>query len=291
MFLITISCIALCIFLFSMDMSWDNMISGCRNELVFEGRNKSYGAYALRREHHMNVFYALLLSVGLIGGGMLAVRFLGGDFQSKISPASSPVILDVMIDIPPAEKKPERKEKTEAGIQRSASAASSGSVSAETEIVEHGDEQQPSSESSGADGDAPSDLIQPYDPGSDGGGNSSLREVGGEATAKKRHTFVKNMPEFPGGMEELIRYVQSHVKYTDYELMHNVGGTMYVSFTVFQDGHVGEIIVERGIPYGDRLEKRVIRVLAGMPVWKPGDNGDEPLPVIMKMPVKFELRQ
>lgn len=176
-------------------------------------------------------------------------------------------------------------------MARAASAPASGNTSDQVEVVESGGDPGNIASAAAGDGEGPADLVQPYDPGSEGGGDGDDDTGKGKTGHQKRHVWVMNMPEFPGGTEELIRYVQSRVKYTDYELMHNVGGTMYMSFTVFPDGSVGEISVERGIPYGDRLEKRVTRVLLEMPRWKPGDNGEEPLPVIMKMPLKFELRQ
>lgn len=287
MFLLIISSVALLIFLFSMDLSWANLISNRRNDLVFEGRNQNYGAYVLRREHHVNVFYALLLSVGLIGGGMYVLQFLVRKAESVIS---VPDVVDIgpITNINPTKIKPDLPDKPDRGTARASAAASGGSLNNEVTVVEQGAQSTATADPQGGGGDGPSDLIQPYDPGSEGGGNGN--SGGNDAENKKRHTFVQNMPEFPGGMEELIRYVQSKVKYTDYELLHNVGGTMYVSFTVFPDGNVGEVFVERGIPYGDRLEKRVARVLVEMPRWKPGDNGEEPLAVIMKMPLKFELR-
>ena len=73
MLILIISVVALLVFLFSIDMSWSNVVSDNRNNLVFEDRFTDYGAYAIRREHHVNVFYALLLSVGLIGGGFMAI--------------------------------------------------------------------------------------------------------------------------------------------------------------------------------------------------------------------------
>ncbi len=291
MFLIIISCIALAIFLVSMDLSWANVLSGSRNELVFDGRNKEYGAFELRREYHLNVFYALLLSVGIIGGGFIAARLFSGNYEAAITAPVLPIDLGgLIVDVTPKDKKPDESEKPKSRVARAASAPASGNTSEQVEIVESGGDTPDLASAAAGDGEGPDDLVQPYDPGSEGGGDGNGDSGNDETDSQKRHIFVINMPEFPGGMDELIRYVQSRVKYTDYELMHNVGGTMYMSFTVFPDGSVGEISVERGIPYGDRLEKRIARVLLEMPRWKPGDNGQEPLPVIMKMPLKFELR-
>jgi protein TonB len=289
MFLLIISSVALLIFLFSMDLSWANLISNRRNDLVFEGRNQNYGAYVLRREHHVNVFYALLLSVGLIGGGMCVLQFLVRKAESVIS---VPDVVDIgpITNINPTKIKPDLPDKPDRGTARASAAASGGSLNNEVTVVEQGAQSTATADPQGGGGDGPSDLIQPYDPGSAGGGEGLDKPENDNSDKKKRHVFVKNMPEFPGGMNEFIRYVQSKMKYTEYELMHNVGGTMYVSFTIFPDGNVGEIVIERGIPYGERLERRVTKVLLEMPQWKPGDNGDQPLAVIMKMPLKFELR-
>jgi protein TonB len=290
MFLLIIFCIALVVFLFSMDLSWANVISTRRNDLVFEGRNKDYGAYALRREHHMNIFYALLVSVGLIGGGMFVLQFVGRKTNAVFSAPAVITELSSLLKTNPPEKKPDQPRKADGQIARAAVAASAGATNTEVHVVEQGGEAGRKIDKQGGDGEGPSDLVQPYDPGTASGGEGKGMPGNDDSDKKKRHVVVKNMPEFPGGMNEFIRYVQSKMKYTEYELMHNVGGTMYVSFTIFPDGNVGEIIVERGIPYGERLEKRIANVLLEMPQWKPGDNGEEPLAVIMKMPLKFELR-
>lgn len=285
MFLIIISCVALAIFLFSMDLSWTNVISSQRNDLVFEGRQTDYGAYALRKEHHRNLFYALFLAVGLIGGGFLTISLFGSKpVQQVIAPAFS---IDDSVFFPPKPPKDPIKPKDNPPRTQRASAASAGATGNEVEVVERGKTEQGIVTEPGGGGEGPTGLEQPYDPGGEGDGTYPGANIEDD---KKVEIFTRNMPQFPGGQEALIEYIKQRVRYTEFEIDRNVSGTIYVSFVVYSDGSVGDVVIERGIRNGERLAKRATEVLLGMPKWKPGDNGDKPLSVMMKMPLKFELK-
>ncbi len=282
-----IAIIALSVFLFSMDLSWSNVISSQRNDLVFEGRNTSYGAYSLRKEHHVNLFYALLLALGVIGGGMYGIGKWNGTPTPKPNPSEFSYMIPV--DIRPIERakvEEEKKPETERKEQKA-----SGQENKEVEVtqnaivkpilsdLERHDKQQ------GGGGEDPTGIVEPYDPGAGSGGGD-----GSEVVVKKTaRRYVKNPPQFPGGVDEMMQYMKPRVRYSDMDIEKNVEGIIYISFVVNEDGSIGDIMIERGIRNGDRLAKKAIEAINAMPRWTPGDDGKEPLPVIVTMPLHFEL--
>lgn len=289
MIITIISIIALCIFLFSIDLTWSNVVSAERNDLVFEGRNMNYGAYAIRKEHHRHVFYALLFSVGLIGGGMFAL----GSIRSKPVSAPNPSERSIIIpmNIKPVEKAKPAIEKEESPKQKDDHRAM-GNENPEVEVVEDNQLKPIVSELDkhiGA-GDDPEGIVEPVVV--DGGGSAGTKEDGNSVAngeKKKARRYVKNPPEFPGGLEAMLEYMHKKVRYSDVDIDRNVEGTIYISFVVNEDGSIDEIVMEQGIRNGEHLTQKAMDAINAMPRWKPGNDGEEPLRVIVTMPLRFAL--
>lgn len=294
MFLIIISIAALAIFLFSMDISWSNVLSGDRNELVFEGRNQQYGAYKLRREHHVNLMIALFLSVGVIGGGFaLLGQFVkhGG----KITPPQSNFsIVPITIQPEEVDEKPKQEEKPETQKKAEPTEPAGGEEHREVTVVDHGPTKPTKSDEDltgkpiGDGGEGPDGPIAPITVGGDGEGTGTEDEQG--TKKKKVHSFVKNRPEFPGGDEALMSYMLSQVRYSEMDKELLVQGTIYLTFIVEADGSISDVKISRNIRHGDRMGKQAIKAIENMPNWKPGNDGEEPLRVLMTLPLKVELR-
>lgn len=287
MFIIVISSIALIVFLFSVDQSWSNVISSQRNDLVFEDRNQVYGAYALRHEYHRNMIYALLLSVGLIGGGLFAV----GVMRSNSTPIKLPIPEDFSIPVI-ANTIDFKKEKYAEPLNQKLTKPEAGMSNGEIEVVD-----------TEAKAIASSNERHDMEQGAGGEGDPSLQApvggVSGDGTGqtavvvepkKEARRFVRNKPLFPGGDKALMQYMTPKVKYNDREIDRKVEGTIYISFVVKEDGTIGEITIERGIFNGERLANQAMEAIRNMPRWTPGNDGMEPLPVIVTMPLKLEVR-
>ena len=75
-------------------------------------------------------------------------------------------------------------------------------------------------------------------------------------------------PVFPGGDEALKKYITNNANYPQTAIADSVSGTVYVSFVVNTDGSIGDCQIRRGIR--SDLDEECIRVLKGMPNWKPG---------------------
>lgn len=102
------------------------------------------------------------------------------------------------------------------------------------------------------------------------------------------YEVVENMPEFPdGGMSGLMKYLSANIRYP--EAAHKAGtqGRVTVQFVVGKDGSIGNVSILRGVD--PALDAEAIRVISGMPKWKPGTQKGEPVNVKYTVPVMFRL--
>jgi len=101
--------------------------------------------------------------------------------------------------------------------------------------------------------------------------------------------FVEEMPEYPGGEQELMIFLANNIQYPDAAREDSIQGTVYAEFVIGSDGRVGDIRILRGLGYG--CDEEVIRVLEMMPRWKPGMQTGVPVPVYYNLPVVFKLNR
>lgn len=100
---------------------------------------------------------------------------------------------------------------------------------------------------------------------------------------------VEQMPEFPdGGMAGLMKYLSKNIKYPTIAQENGTQGRVTVQFVVNKDGSIVDAKVLRGVdPY---LDKEAVRVIMGMPKWKPGMQRGKPVRVKYTVPVMFRLQ-
>lgn len=95
-------------------------------------------------------------------------------------------------------------------------------------------------------------------------------------------------PEFPGGMEALIKYLSENIKYPEQAKKDKIQGRVYISFVVEKDGSVADAKVLRGI--GGGCDEEALRVVNAMPKWTPGKQRNTPVRVQFNLPVAFKLQ-
>jgi protein TonB len=99
---------------------------------------------------------------------------------------------------------------------------------------------------------------------------------------------VEEMPEFPGGMAECMKFLGKNIKYPTISQENGVSGKVIVQFVVNKDGSVVDPVVVRSVdPY---LDKEALRVISTMPKWKPGKQRGKPVRVRYTVPVTFRLQ-
>ena len=95
------------------------------------------------------------------------------------------------------------------------------------------------------------------------------------------------MPEFQGGINGLMDYLSSKVKYPSKALKMGRQGTVYVGFVIDREGNVGEVNALKGID--QECDAEAVRVVRIMPPWTPGLQRGEPVPVKYTLPIRFTI--
>ena len=101
------------------------------------------------------------------------------------------------------------------------------------------------------------------------------------------YQIVEQMPQYTGGEEAMMKYVSENIKYPQVAKDKNIAGRVFVSFVVEKDGSVNEVKVLRGI--GGGCDEEAVRVIKGMPKWKPGMQKGKPVRVSYQIPIYFKL--
>ena len=99
--------------------------------------------------------------------------------------------------------------------------------------------------------------------------------------------IVENMPEFPGGDVALRTYIAQNVKYPEIAKENGLSGKVFVQFVINQKGEVQDVKIARGVD--PALDKEAIRVVQGLPKWKPGSQRGKPVRVSYTVPINFQL--
>ncbi|MGX8690282.1 MAG: energy transducer TonB [Bacteroidaceae bacterium] len=112
-------------------------------------------------------------------------------------------------------------------------------------------------------------------------------EVEPEPEEEEVFMVVEDQPEFPGGTAALLEYLRKNIKYPAICRENNIQGRVIVSFIVNKDGAIVEPEVIKGV--NPSLDKEALRVISGMPKWKPGSQRGKPVRVKYTVPVNFRL--
>jgi protein TonB len=279
-------CTALAIIFVSSDLSWSNLVSKTRNDLVFEGRLQEYGAYQLRKESPRNLVIALFLTVGLaFGAGYAAMAMTGAEKVVIIPPTiTCPPLIEIPVDITPPkdEKKIIHAKKTTVAskpiVQKGLATVDITTKPVQAAITP--------TKGGAPDGEDTGEIITPEDPISKGDGLGT----GIAQPEKKIYDFSQDAPQFPGGDVALYEFLYANINYSQLAIQNNYQGVVYASFVIDEKGDVSNVKIVRGIAGAEELDKSVIQAIRKMPKWTPGKNGGKAVAVRQSIPVKFILK-
>lgn len=99
---------------------------------------------------------------------------------------------------------------------------------------------------------------------------------------------VQEMPEFPGGVAAMYKFISNTIDYPRLAKEMNISGRVFLTFVVERDGKVADVKVLRGIGHG--CDEEAIRVIEAMPNWSPGKQREVPVRVQYQMAIKFSLQ-
>jgi len=255
---------------------WNNVSSDDRNNIVFEERNHVYGAFQIRKDYNKTVSLIVggifLFSLAIFGIKLFLDRKTDDtlknvklditqlDLTPPVDPKepTPPPMVETIKFVPPVIKD-DAQEDDPPPPQEKVAETNVGTTTQE------------------GDGD---NVAVPSD-----GGNGPVEEK-----APEIFTVVEQMPEFPGGAGEMMKYIQKNVHYPEIEKEAGITGKCFVKFVVEQDGSISNVEVLKGVTGGAGCDKEAVRVIKSMPKWNIGKQNGRPVRVYFNVPISFRLQ-
>ena len=106
------------------------------------------------------------------------------------------------------------------------------------------------------------------------------------------YVVVEDMPRFPGGENEMMKFLQKNVEYPKEDRDNDVEGVAYVQFVVDKKGKLRDVRIYPGAESKctPAMAKEAIRVIKMMPKWKPGKQKGKKVNVTFQIPIRFTLK-
>ncbi len=247
------------------------------DDIVFEHRNKEYGAYELRKRYSKRGTIALAVSLFVlfiaVGAPLIASIMKQRNYkkylekQTLVEMEKVKVKRDEIAPPPPPPPPPAVKE-----VKFTAPKIVDTLTKEEVELATTDDLSKSANT-------APVDT------------NTQVVEIVEEKEPVVEQVFesfaIQEKPAYPGGDAALMKYIAENVKYPVVAQENGVEGTVYIRFVVTRTGSVGEAQVMRSAD--PLLDEEALRVVKTLPKWTPGKNNGNPVSVWFIVPIKFKL--
>ena len=272
-------------------------------DLVFEGKNKDFGAYVIRTEstkrHNLAVLWTLIgaVAVAALAFGLVKANQYLEERRLANAQDQTEIFMDMSQEAEEPEPEqqrvePEKPEVLPEEVLKSVKVTELQIV--EDEKVKKEDEiktQDELKETETAFGQKDNEKGT-----EDRNVTRTLKE---EVVVEKKEEkpkevkeevfrSVEQMPQFPGGEAALMKYLQSHINYPPMAAENNVQGRVVVQFVVDKTGKVGEVKVVRSVDKD--LDKEAVRVCKSLPKFTPGRQNGPAVSVWYTLPVTFKLQ-
>ena len=259
--------------------------------LVFEGKNQQYGAYQLRRQSDRTTMIAfvsgLFLITAAVGIPTLINRLVNPE---KIQIAVPEFLVPIKLsDIHPNQPKQpqklvlpvQKKTVTNVDTKHLKNPVIVKPIDATPNIAANKDPQTTTTTTEGT-GAVPVSNPMP----SNGSGTGSETPSATPSNTPEMTASLDKLPEFPGGMEKLRKYVATNFEKPEMDGEQTI--RVYVSFVIERDGTMTDIQVRRDPGYG--LGKEAIRVLKSLKTkWEPGMIAGKPVRTAYNLPITVKM--
>ena len=275
-------------------MSKIDLIDNSWVDLVFEGKNHSYGAYRLRKntgKRNLASIIIVLVAIVVIMVAVWAKIAIENAMPKKVA-----ITTDVELSqlAKKKEAKVERKEPVKIEMEQKVVEKVKSSVKFTAPVIKKDEDVAPEDELKSQDDLAKTAVaIGSFDvKGNDEAAGEVLKakEVIAQEKPVEEKVFdvVEQMPQFPGGDAALFEYLSTHIKYPTIAEENGVQGRVIVTFVVERDGSITDVKVVKSVD--PSLDKEASRVVAGMPKGIPGKQNGSAVRVKYTVPVTFRLQ-
>jgi len=249
------------------------------DDIVFEKRNKEYGAYLMRKKYKGTVIVAMLIGIIIVGTAVITPYLNAKALESKTKREERVVEISLenldqpaeTVAPPPPPPPPPSEEVVQQKyippeVVDSIKPEEMGQLMTmdEAEVVVQ-------------DEVVFVEIVEEVQ-----------EEVQEEEAEPEPFVVVEEMPMFPGGDAELLAYISANTQYPEVAKENNIQGRVIVRFCVTSTGGVSQVSILKGVdPELDAEAKRVVNTL---PPFKPGKQGGKPVPVWYMVPITFTLK-
>ncbi|MBQ4393410.1 MAG: energy transducer TonB [Prevotella sp.] len=267
-------------------------------DLVFEGKNEAYGAYAIRQNtSKRNLFAMLALIIGLVA--IVAIFLLVNVAQDAIARAAAEHETEVTLEQIEEEVEEEQDEEeivyeVEELEQLVAEETVMNSEKFTAyEMEDDAPEQVTKTQDEVATSDVAIGAID-YDQGSNEAehvlkvNEKVVDEVPPAVEETKVFDVVEQMPSFKGGDAALMEWLSKNIKYPVIAEENSIQGRVVATFVVERDGSITDVKIVKSVD--PSLDKEAVRVLKSMPKWIPGKQNGQAVRVKYTVPVTFRLQ-
>jgi len=244
------------------------------DEIIFENRNKEYGAYDLRKRYKSVTSISILTSLTLCIA-LVIVSFLTTE-EGTASSGTETIVIAIIDDYDPSlvQLPPEVKPPPE--LTRAVQNVVPDVVTDTAEVTSF----LPITEeiiTNTTNGDV-NDVLEVVE-----------APVEISDTEPEPFIVVEEPVEFPGGNAVLLNLIAKNIVYPREALDNNIQGRVILKFVVQPDGSVGRIELLKGVD--PLLNQEAVRVVGTLPKFKPGKQNGVPAPVWFMVPVTFQILQ
>lgn len=272
-------------------------------DLVFEGKNKDFGAYEMRttstKRHNKAMLYTIIGAILVVAAAVSIAKVQEYLAERRLAEQAEQeeVLIDMEQNEEPEEEQQERLEQPKPEVLpeevlntvkvTELRIVEDEKVKAEDEIKTQDELKETTTAFGQKDNDKGTE---------DRNVTRTLKEEVvvekkvDEKKVEKEEIFksVEQMPQFPGGEAALMKYISSHIQYPTMAQENNVQGKVIVQFVVTKTGQVGEVKVARSVDKD--LDREAVRVCKSLPKFTPGRQNGQPVSVWYTLPVNFKLQ-
>ena len=259
-------------------------------DLIFEGKNKEYGAYELRKnspKRHIRALIIVLSSLIFVFTLPTLIKTVMPEREIKDDYGVTKMVqLDPLDQVkeeqiirqPEAPPPPELKSTikfTPPVIKKDEEVRDEDEMKTQRELTE-----------------TKVDISVADVKGKDDGSGVDIADLERNKVVvpepEQIFTHVEQPPQFPGGERAMLEWLGKNIKYPIIAQEQGIKGTVVIRFVVGKSGEVGSVEVMRGVD--PSLDKEAMRVVKSMPKWSPGRQNGNPVLVYFTLPVRFVLQ-
>ena len=266
-------------------------------DLIFEGKNKEFGAYEMRKNsdaRHNKAMIVVIIIMALAFILPFLVNTMLPKAEANIDEEIEQAMVNIETDAAEEEEPEEELERIEEQKPEvlpeevlntvkvtELAIVDDDQVKAEDEIKTQEELQQTETAFGQTDFDKGTDDL------------NVVREHKEEIIVEEKKeeqvfTAVEQMPQFPGGEAELMKYISNNIKYPTMAMENNIQGRVVVQFVVTKTGKIGEVKVVRS--KDPDLDKEAVRVVKSLPNFIPGKMNGQAVNVWYTLPITFKLQ-